>query len=112
MTPPESSPVAIALWETVEARWEEPAVHEAFLQGCAEENDLAFAARKYREQKEGPDTARHAQAEARLSQITAMAFAQMAARRTVPKDNKKILTLIAAIVSGALILACVYLLSL
>lgn len=112
MTSLESSPVVTALWETVDARWDEFTVHEAFLHACAEENDLAFAARKYREQKESSNGARHARAEAQLSQITVMALAQMAARKTVPKENKKTLTIVAALVSGALLLACVYLLSL
>lgn len=112
MTSFKSSPVVTALWESVEQRWSEPAVHEAFLQGCIEENDLAFAARMYREQKEGAASHRHELAEAQLTKITGMAFAHMAAHRTPPKESKRAVTILAALVSGALMLACIYLLSL
>lgn len=112
MTSPKSSPVTAALFERVEMMWDDSTVHDAFLAACAEENDLAYAARKYREQKEGPDEARHERAQEQLAKITNMAFSQMAAQKTRPGESKKSLLLVAALVSGGLILACVYLLTL
>lgn len=112
MTSPKPSPVTQALFETVEQRWDDSAVHESFLNACAEENDLAYAARKYREQRDSSNEARHERAEQQLAKITSMAFCQLAAHKTQPSDSKKIFTLLAALVSGGLILACVYLLTL
>lgn len=112
MTSSKSSLVTLALWEAVEQKWEDPSVHDSFLNACAEENDLAYAARKYREQKDGPDGARHELAQRQLEKITSMAFAQMATQKTQPSENKKTITIVAALVSGALLIACLYLLTL
>lgn len=112
MTSHNSSMIAAALFERVDECWDDDAVHDSFLSACAQENDLAFAARKYREQRDGSDEARHERAKQQLEKITGLAFAQMAAQKTPPTENKKTLTILAALVSGALILACVYLLTL
>jgi hypothetical protein len=112
MTSLKSSPVAQALFEAVDQNWGDAHVHESFLAACAEENDLAFAAAKYREQRDGCDATRHQFAEQQLAKITGMAFAQMVAHKTPPTENKKSLMIVAAVVSGALILACLYLLTL
>ncbi len=106
------SPVLDALWEKVEQRWDEPNVHESFLVACAEEDDLAFGARKYREQKDGPIETRHEFAQAQLDKITTMALSRMSSLRTPPEKNKRAITILAAVVSGGLILACIYLLTL
>ena len=112
MTSPKSSPVTLALWEVVEQKWEDSAVHESFLNACAEENDLAYAARKYREQRDGADSMRHELAQQQLEKITSMAFAQMAIQKTPPSEKKTTITIVAALVSGALLMACLYLLTL
>lgn len=106
------SPVLEALWEAVEKKWDDASVHESFLSACAEENDLAFCARMYREQREGPLEERHEVAKQNLERITGMAISQMSAHRTVPEKNKRSITILAALVSGGLILACIYLLTL
>jgi len=55
---------------------------------------------------------RHEQAQAQLDKITGLALAQMSAHRTPPEKNKRAITILAALVSSGLILACIYLLTL
>ena len=112
MTSQDPPTVLTALWESVETKWDEPHVHGAFLEACAAENQLAFAARKYREQKDGDNPTRRSVAKRQLEKITTMAVAQMAALKTPPRESKRALTIVAAVISGGLILACAYLMTL
>ncbi len=112
MTSPEPSPVLSALWESLDEKWNDERIHESFLTACAEENNLAFAAKKYREQKDGDDASRHQLACQKLEAVTALALARMSTLKTPPKKSKKGVTIFAAFVSGGLILACIYLLTL
>ena len=112
MTTRVSSSVSRALWETVEAKWDDPAVHEAFLQACSEEGLLAFAAQKYREQRDGENSSRRELSESQLQIVTALALAQLATVKSHPPEHRRVITVISAMVSLALIVACAYLLTL
>lgn len=98
-----------ALWERVLARFDEQSTHDAFLAACDEKRNLAFSAARYRKIKDDGDEARTARAEEQLQKITALAFAQMESARTPPKDHKRAITVIAAMVSFILVGFCVYL---
>ena len=105
----EEDPLLIALWESVESRWDDLEVHASLLNAASEKNNLAFAAAAYRQVKDhGPKEHRDF-AEQQLEKITALAFAQIAALKRPPKDHRRILTIIGAIVSILLVSACLYL---
>jgi hypothetical protein len=110
--PVASSSVTRALWETVDAKWDEPSAHEAFLAACAEEGLLAFAAQKYREQKAEQREDRGEVSEVQLQKVTALALAQLAAVKTPPPQPKRLITVLSVLVSLALIVACAYLMTL
>jgi len=107
-----SSSVSQALWETVETKWDDPAVHDAFLQACSEEGLLAFAAQKYREQRDGQEISRRELSESQLQKVTALALAQLTAVKSHPPEHKRIITVLSVLVSLALIVACAYLMTL
>lgn len=107
-----SSSVTQALWETVDAKWDDPTVHEAFLAACAEEGLLAFAAQKYREQKAAEAADRRDFSEAQLQKVTAMALSQLTAAKTPPPEPRRLITVISVLVSLGLIVACAYLMTL
>jgi hypothetical protein len=104
--------VAGALWEQVLADWENDTVHEAFLQACEEQTNLAYAAGRYREVKEEADGDRHERCDAQLERITGLAMAQMATLKSEPKSHRKAILILAAIVSISLTAACIYMIQL
>lgn len=112
-TPADESgdPALLALWERVDAQWEEETVHEHFLQLAAERGELAFAAHRYRRESEAQAKRSH-QAEQQLKKLTALAFAQLDASHTPPPDSKRLMTWIALLVSLTLLGSCFYALTL
>lgn len=98
-----------ALWEQVLERFDEQSTHDAFLAACDEKRNLALAATRYRKIKDEGEEERAARADRQLEKITGLALSQMEAARTPPKNHKRLITLIAAVVSFALVGFCVYL---
>lgn len=106
------NPVLDALWESVVQRWDEASVHESLLLACSEENDLAFAAMRYRRIKDDGPTEQREFAEAQLEKITGLAYAQITSMKRPRKDHRRVVTIIAALVSVFLAGACIYMISL
>jgi hypothetical protein len=99
----------VALWEQVLERFDQESTHGAFLAACDEKKNLAFAATRYRKVKDEGDEAKTLEADRQLEKITALAFSQMETFRTAPKEHRRVITIIAAIVSFVLVGFCVYL---
>lgn len=114
IAPPAHSAFAVAqssleaMWENVAAKWDDENAHAAFLEIAAAENNLAFAAARYREVKEVGEPSRARLAEVQLSRLTALAFAQLDASHSPAPQPKKVITLVAFVVSVTLLGACVY----
>lgn len=110
--PTERETALFSLWTHVEEHFEDERAHAAFLAACDEARALPFAARLYRSKK-GSDSEREIEiAQEQLEKITGLAFSQMEAARTPPAQKNRLLVLAAALVSIALIGACVYLIGL
>jgi hypothetical protein len=67
---PAAPDAAAQLWERLEERWDDDALHEKFLGACLEARDLAFAARCYR----GRDDAKAREQLARLTTLSVQAM--------------------------------------
>lgn len=109
---PPSDAALEALWERVEARFDDEAVHQAFLSACEEKRNLAFAAVRYRSVKDAEPGERADQAARILDKIAGLAIAQLESTRTSAPNTKRTLTIVAAVVSFGLIGFCVYLIGL
>lgn len=96
------------MWENVEAKWDDEQAHAAFLEVAATENNLAFAAARYREVKERDEATRGDFSELQLKKLTAIAFAQLDASHSPRPEPKKTVTLIAFVVCTILLGACLY----
>lgn len=101
-----------ALWEHAKENWQQPSAHDAFVEACSEQKNLAFAARLYRLEIESGDDADKAVTARQLEKITALAFAQIESARTPVKDHKRVITIVAVVVSLSLIVGCAYLVNL
>lgn len=95
-----------ALWEHALQKWNDGAAHQAFLETCEAQNDLAFAARRYRSVLADPHQAEVAQVQ--LDKITALAFSRIDAARSTPTQSKRGITLAACAVSLLLIASSLY----
>jgi hypothetical protein len=78
--PPPTDPIDAA-WQRVEARWDDPEAHRAFLSLCFELERMPEAARRYREVRDG-DPDRRGEAETRIDQLLTMATRQLLLSRT------------------------------
>lgn len=102
----------LALWEQVDAHWDNEAMHANFLQLAVDRGDLAFAASRYRSELVSEQARRAERAEEQLKKLTALAFAQIDASRTPPPNSKRLMTWIALVVSLGLLGSCFYALTL
>lgn len=103
------------LWGHVEGNFDQNAAHDAFLAACVESGQLAFAASKYREMEQRcAEAGKEAAAETarlQLQRLVGAAFSLLENRRTAPLETRRLTTILAAIVSGSLLLACLYAMS-
>jgi hypothetical protein len=79
-----------ALWAKVTEDFLAPGPHQAFLEHCRREGQLAEAARRYREHQDqlaDGDEAGKAEANERLRAIALLAVAQLDERRSAPRKN-------------------------
>lgn len=108
MTQKSPDPVLTALFELVEKNIDDESTHARFLEACASHNDLAFAARCYRELKqkaEFGDPQYVAVFDLQLQKITGLAFAMLDSAHAPLPNYKKFVTAVAACL--ALFLICV-----
>lgn len=96
------------MWQNVEAKWDDEQAHAAFLEVAATENNLAFAAARYREAKESGEPSRSEFSELQLKKLTAIAFAQLDASHSPPPKPKRAITLVAFVVCITLLGSCIY----
>jgi hypothetical protein len=79
----------VPTWQEVEARYDDPRVHDAFLEECRRGDRLAHAARCYRDRLAArPDDA---VALARQRQLVAIASAALQATTSVPRSDVRTL---------------------
>lgn len=105
---PEGADRLDALWEGVQASWDDDEVHRRFIEAAAADHAFAIAARRYREVlRERPGDAR---ADTALKRITRMAEASMLARAAArpgqgegkePYKNVLILLIALVLLAGA-----------
>lgn len=74
------------LWQAVEAGWDQPARHAAFIETARLTQALPAAARRYRLVREA-DPVRAAECEKRLAAIALQVVAQLEAERTPPRQG-------------------------
>lgn len=97
------------MWENVEKNWDDPQAHSAFLEVATTENNLAFAATRYRAVKENEQqSSRRDVSEQQLARLTALAFARIDASHSPPPQPKKTVTFVAFVVSITLLGLCIY----
>lgn len=82
-----------ALWRHVLDHWDEDAAHSAFVQNASDRGRLADAAARYRGMA-GDHRKKHV-AEKQLETITALAFAQIDASRSLPPRPNRLITVVA-----------------
>ena len=71
-------------WQKVVDSWDEPKVHEEFLQACHAEHKLGLAAAKYRGVIDGPQDDRKPLSQKRLGAIALLATHVLEATREEP----------------------------
>jgi uncharacterized membrane protein len=86
----------LALWQQVELDFQEDQRHQAFLDASVQTGNLAFAAARYR-QASG-DHEKKREAERRLAQVTALAFAELDAMKASRTERRRAWGLVAAVV--------------
>ncbi len=100
-----------ALWNQVLDDFGTNKTHEAFLTHCRDNDALADAARRYRAHKDSLNEDQQAEREAidqRLAAIAILAMSQLDERRSQPRAEtrgRKLLTLVAAVLAVASVLA-------
>ena len=100
------------VWENVERDFENESAHQAFLELCAERQDLACAARCYRTviedaQHRGLET-RGRVASAQLEKIATLAWSMMKNTAQPPPEFRKVTTWIGACLCLILLLAMAF----
>ena len=88
-----SDPELEARWAEVVEKWDDPAVHDAFVEHCRQTTALAEAAARYRSVLEGKgdayrDNARGAEAQKRLERIAVLAMYSLQQEKTDPAIAK------------------------
>ncbi len=85
--PHEHSDNVEQIWQNVLATWSDEQVHRRFIAFCQATGQLSEAAKRYR-QILPTDPLRHADAQAHLRAITALALAAMTANRKEPSTRR------------------------
>lgn len=100
------------IWENVERDFENESAHQAFLELCAERQDLACAARCYRlviedSERRGLET-RGRVASAQLEKIAALAWSMMKTTAEPPPEFRKVTTWLGGLLCLILLLAMAF----
>ncbi len=95
-------------WERVTREWDDARAHEAFLVLSASTGRLADAGRRYRDVRER-DPERAERAKAQIDRVLALAMQNLSALKTEPstRSAKTKMLLLAAGVSGAMVVTAV-----
>lgn len=100
------------VWENVERDFENESAHQAFLELCAERQDLACAARCYRTviedaRRQGLPS-REQTASVQLEKIAALAWSMMKTTAKPPPEFRRITTWVGALLCLILLLAVAF----
>lgn len=79
-------PIAVA-WQRVEASWEDPDAHRAFLTLCVTLGRMPEAGRRYREVRDG-DPERREEAQRRIDELLAMATHHLQRSASPPPERR------------------------
>jgi hypothetical protein len=109
----DEAPVVRAAWDALEARWDDPAAHDAFLKLVATETAYPWAAQRYREvQRARPDDRRAPEQLARIARMAEATLRATAMRKEKPSETPYrntilILALMVLLIIGAVAFALV-----
>ena len=93
-----------ALWQNVLGHWDEPGAHDAFLKACHDQEQLGYAAARYRAVIDGDDDRRKALAHKRIGAVALLATHVLEGSHEEPRTGPpRWLTVAAAVLTASAI---------